>query len=61
MLYQISLTSYSLNDIIISGFDGRGGRNGIIEANREGIFSCIGYLSLYLIGIEIGKQILKPM
>ncbi|KAK3091531.1 hypothetical protein FSP39_020555 [Pinctada imbricata] len=42
---------------IIHGSDGQGGRHGLLDANREGILSALGYISLYFFGIEIGRHI----
>ncbi|XP_069127185.1 phosphatidylinositol-glycan biosynthesis class W protein-like [Argopecten irradians] len=55
--YQYSLDYGSLKDYILLGEDGQGGRDGIVNANREGIFSCLGYFALYVFGTEIGKMI----
>ncbi|KAJ1799549.1 Glucosaminyl phosphatidylinositol (GlcN-PI) nositol acylation protein [Coemansia sp. RSA 2399] len=33
-------------------------RTGFVSANREGIFSFIGYLSMFLMGMSLGKEIL---
>ncbi|XP_074642871.1 glucosaminyl-phosphatidylinositol-acyltransferase PIGW-like [Tubulanus polymorphus] len=55
--YQYLLTSAGLMDFIIYGVKGDGSRNGLIDANREGICSVMGYLALYFIGVEIGKQL----
>ncbi|KAL3868684.1 hypothetical protein ACJMK2_041462 [Sinanodonta woodiana] len=57
--YQYSLSS-GLAEYIIIGHDGKGGRHGILDANREGLCSCFGYLGLYLISIKVGKYLMKP-
>ncbi|KAK3577507.1 hypothetical protein CHS0354_026462 [Potamilus streckersoni] len=57
--YQYSLSS-GLAEYIIMGYDGKGGHHGILDANREGICSCLGYLGLYLISIKVGKYLMKP-
>ncbi|XP_067678563.1 phosphatidylinositol-glycan biosynthesis class W protein-like isoform X2 [Haliotis asinina] len=55
--YQYSLTS--LTTYILHGADGRGTRVGLLDANREGLFSCIGYLAIYFAGVEIGRYIFR--
>ncbi|XP_046571709.1 phosphatidylinositol-glycan biosynthesis class W protein-like [Haliotis rubra] len=55
--YQYSLTS--LTTYILHGADGRGTRAGLLDANREGLFSCIGYLAIYFAGVEIGSYIFR--
>lgn len=49
-----------LKDYIILGADGSGGRTGLLDANREGVFSCFGYLTLYFAGVQLGQYLLKP-
>lgn len=55
MLYQHLLNSHGLKEYVLNGSDGQGSRNGILEANREGIYSCIGYTAIYLAGVSIGR------
>ncbi|XP_048256592.1 phosphatidylinositol-glycan biosynthesis class W protein-like [Haliotis rufescens] len=57
--YQYSLTATSLPHYILHGADGRGRREGFLDANREGLFSCIGYLAIYFAGVEIGSYIFR--
>ncbi|XP_069127184.1 uncharacterized protein [Argopecten irradians] len=57
--YQYSLDYGGLKDYILLGEDGQGGRDGLVNANREGIFSCLGYFALYVFGTEIGKMIFR--
>lgn len=58
-VYQYCLTSRGLSLYIINGVDGEGGRHGFLDANREGIFSSIGYLSMYLFAVKLGGFIFK--
>ena len=41
------------------GFQGDKSRSNFIDANREGIFSCLGYLSIYFCGLFFGRQLFK--
>ncbi|KAL8590375.1 hypothetical protein ACOMHN_011589 [Nucella lapillus] len=54
-LYQYALSSKGLASYVLHGADGKGGRHGLLDANREGILSSFGYLSIYLIGVQIGS------
>jgi len=58
-VYQYFLSMTSLTDIIQNGFYGDQSRLTLIDANREGIFSCIGYTSIYLAGLFFGKQVFR--
>lgn len=58
-VYQYCLTSRELSSYIIHGVDGEGGRHGFLDSNREGIFSSLGYLSIYLFAVKIGGFIFK--
>lgn len=49
-LYEISLTVFDLRDYIFYA-----PRSNLFNGNREGIFSSIGYLSILLISMSIGK------
>lgn len=53
--YHYLLNMHGLEDYILHGSDGQGSRNGILEANREGIYSSIGYCAIYLIGVSLGR------
>ncbi|XP_033738572.1 phosphatidylinositol-glycan biosynthesis class W protein-like [Pecten maximus] len=57
--YQYSLDYWGVRDYLLHGEDGQGGREGLINANREGIFSCLGFFALYVFGTEIGKMIFR--
>lgn len=58
-LYQHNLTYDGLRDYIIQGSDGRGGRHGFIDSNREGLISCVGFLCVYIMGVQLGKVVMK--
>lgn len=54
-IYQY-LLSHGLQDYILRP----GGRDeGFISANREGIFSTIGYMSLYCAGVTVGQLLFR--
>lgn len=58
--YQWLLSMHGLESIIQNGFSGdKDSRINIIDANREGIFSCFGYLSIYFCGLFFGRQLFK--
>ncbi|XP_063410091.1 phosphatidylinositol-glycan biosynthesis class W protein-like [Mytilus trossulus] len=57
ILHQYLLTYRGLSQYIIQGIDGQGGRHGIIDSNREGIISNVGYFIMYLFGVEIGRLV----
>ena len=56
-LYQLSLSSLGLTEFILNA-DMK--RVGVIDANREGICSCCGFLALYFAGVQLGRLLLKP-
>lgn len=57
VLYQWFL-SHGLSNYLEDGVDGMGGRrSGIVDANREGIYSCFGYLAIYFAGVQIGRYL----
>lgn len=56
-VYEIFLSSFGLRDYVLNNSTGR---SGFIAANREGIFSSIGYLALYLSGVQLGCFIFRP-
>ncbi|CAH1773466.1 unnamed protein product [Owenia fusiformis] len=59
-VYQYCLEFTGLRNIILHGSDGSDSREGFLNANREGISSCLGYLAIYCIGVQIGRHIFKP-
>ena len=56
VVYQF-LLSCGLRDYILYGPGGSYSRDTLIAANREGLFSCAGYLSIYYAGMEMGRYI----
>jgi phosphatidylinositol glycan class W len=58
-LYQFILSYCGLREYVLYGPDHTFARDTFISANREGLFSCFGYLSLYFFGIVIGRQFFK--
>ncbi len=58
--YQYSLSHLGLRDFIQQGSKGDGSRAGLLDANREGVVSCVGHFAVYLIAIHLGKDIFKP-
>ncbi|ORX72098.1 GWT1-domain-containing protein [Linderina pennispora] len=54
VLYQgaISLTGFG------KWLEGADREDGLVAANREGIFSFIGYLAMFLMGMSLGKEVL---
>ncbi|XP_045159757.2 phosphatidylinositol-glycan biosynthesis class W protein-like [Mercenaria mercenaria] len=58
-IYQHNLTYGDLKNYIINGADGKGGRTDLIDANREGLYSCIGLFSIYIMGVQLGKLVMR--
>ncbi|CAN2388739.1 GPI anchor biosynthetic process [Pristimantis euphronides] len=56
--YQVFLEVTNLKTFILYGSD-EGRRHGFLNANREGIFSVIGYVGIYMVGVQIGSYVLK--
>lgn len=54
--YQVAL-HLGLRHFALFGTDGQGSRDGLLNANREGIVSSLGYLTLYLAGVSIMRFI----
>lgn len=59
MCYQYSLSYLGLFEIIQTGFHGDNSRENFIDANREGVFSCFGYMAIYFFGLFAGRQIFR--
>lgn len=53
------LSYFGLTDYVINGSHGDGSRDTLIDANREGVVSSLGYTALYFLGMELGKYIFK--
>lgn len=52
MGYQFALSFLGLESYIISA-----PRESLLSANREGIFSCIGFTSIFFVGCQLGRQL----
>ncbi|XP_069470808.1 phosphatidylinositol-glycan biosynthesis class W protein [Ambystoma mexicanum] len=59
VLYQITLETTTLKMFILHGTDGKGTREGILNANREGLLSVFGYVAIYMAGMQVGLYVLK--
>ena len=58
-LHQLYLTLAGGTHYVILGPSGDGSRVGLLSANREGVVSCVGYLVMYMAGIELGKWLFQ--
>ncbi|KAH9500667.1 hypothetical protein Btru_077236 [Bulinus truncatus] len=54
-----SLLSNGLSFYIINGSNGNRRREGLLDANREGIFSLPGYIAIYMFGVKLGCVIFE--
>ncbi|XP_007946120.1 phosphatidylinositol-glycan biosynthesis class W protein [Orycteropus afer afer] len=59
VLYQLALDFTQLKRLILYGTDGSGTRVGLLNANREGIISILGYLAIYMAGVQTGSYLLN--
>ncbi|XP_015998833.2 phosphatidylinositol-glycan biosynthesis class W protein [Rousettus aegyptiacus] len=59
VLYQLALDFTPLKRLILYGTDGSGTRVGLLNANREGIISTLGYVAIYMAGVQTGSYVLK--
>ncbi|XP_008829400.1 phosphatidylinositol-glycan biosynthesis class W protein isoform X2 [Nannospalax galili] len=59
ILYQLALDFTPLKKLILYGTDGSGTRVGLLNANREGIISTLGYVTIYMAGVQTGLYILR--
>lgn len=59
VVYECFLTLTPLKMFILHGSDGQGSRAGFLNANREGVFSVIGYLAIYMASVQVGLYLLK--
>ena len=57
--YQYFLTGLGMGRKILHGNLENDSREDFFDANREGIFSCFGYLSIYFAGIQVGQFLLS--
>ncbi|KAG2459161.1 phosphatidylinositol-glycan biosynthesis class W protein [Polypterus senegalus] len=56
VFYQTILETTGLKSYILQGSDRE---EGFISANREGLFSIFGYITIYLAGVQIGLYIME--
>ncbi|XP_028277476.1 phosphatidylinositol-glycan biosynthesis class W protein [Parambassis ranga] len=56
-LYQFTLESSELKDFIIHNNDRE---KDFLHANKEGIFSVVGYVAIYLAGVQVGLYVMQP-
>ncbi|XP_036306641.1 phosphatidylinositol-glycan biosynthesis class W protein isoform X2 [Pipistrellus kuhlii] len=59
VLYQLALDLTPLKRLILYGTDGSGTRVGLLNANREGIMSTLGYVVIHMAGVQTGSYVLK--
>lgn len=59
VVYQLALDFTPLKRIILNGTDGSGTRVGLLNANREGIISTLGYVTIHMAGVQTGLCVLK--
>ncbi|XP_045155731.1 phosphatidylinositol-glycan biosynthesis class W protein [Echinops telfairi] len=59
VVYQLALDFTPLKQFILHGTDGSGTRVGLLNANREGIISTLGYLAIYMAGVQTGSYLFK--
>lgn len=59
-LYQMMLSHGGLTQSLLLGFHRDGQRHGFIDSNREGIVSCLGYVSIYWGGVFVGQLFFLP-
>lgn len=59
VLYQLALDFTPLKRLILYGTDGSGTRIGLLNANREGIISTLGYVAIHMAGVQTGSYMLK--
>lgn len=59
VLYQLALDFTPLKRLILYGTDGNGTRVGLLNANREGIISTVGYVAIHMSGVQTGLCMFK--
>ena len=53
------LSQFGLKKFVESGMNNDRKRNNLVDANREGIASCPGYIGLFLLSCHLGKEIFQ--
>ncbi|XP_060911842.1 phosphatidylinositol-glycan biosynthesis class W protein [Labrus mixtus] len=56
-LYQLALEKTELKAFILHNNDRE---KDFLHANKEGIFSVVGYVALYLAGVQVGLYVMQP-
>ena len=54
--YQLALTQYNASEFVFTA-----PRIDFISANREGLFSLVGYFSMQIVGIGLGRLLYEEM
>lgn len=55
VLHQFALSSGGMKDVLLNA-----SRSNIIFANKEGLLSLLGYVSIHILGLSLGTIILPP-
>ncbi|XP_034405955.1 phosphatidylinositol-glycan biosynthesis class W protein [Cyclopterus lumpus] len=55
--YQFTLETSGLKDFLIHNNDRE---KGFLHANKEGVFSAVGYVAIYLAGVQVGLYVMQP-
>ncbi|XP_074467207.1 phosphatidylinositol-glycan biosynthesis class W protein [Sebastes fasciatus] len=55
--YQLALETSGLKAFIIHNDDRE---KDLLHANKEGIFSVVGYVAIYMAGVQVGLYVMKP-
>ncbi|XP_041657659.1 phosphatidylinositol-glycan biosynthesis class W protein [Cheilinus undulatus] len=55
--YQFALEKSELKDFILHNNDRE---KDFIHANKEGIFSVVGYVAIYMAGVQVGLYVMQP-
>lgn len=55
--YQFFLETSELKDFIIHNNDRE---KDFLHANKEGLFSVVGYVAIYMAGVQVGLYVMKP-
>lgn len=53
--YQVVLETTGLKSFLIHNNE----RTGFLQANREGIFSVVGYIAIYMAGVQAGRYLMQ--
>lgn len=56
-VYQFILETSGLKDFLIHN---NNREKGFLHANKEGVFSTVGYVAIYLAGVQVGLYVMQP-